>query len=251
LPKAAKTTAFDLQVDPAYGVLSVLSLLVFPQVARPAISQVFDIRFDAGDHLTFAVDAVARSEDGQSAALLKITCYTGAIPFERFTIDLSTRTHIVADVDRIRPHPVLDLAEAIPLPPFSLYPLPDQIADKICAMYDRYGETGKPSTRYRDLVDLVIVTTSNELDAAPTLQALAGEAARRGCILPSSIESPGPEWPRSYPRTARDVSLAPEQRTLEGALATVGRCLDPILAGTATGRWDPAVGAWNPSVEQP
>ena len=46
-----------------------------------------------------------------SAALLKVTCYTGATPFERFTIDLSTRAHIVATVDRIRPQAVLDLPQ--------------------------------------------------------------------------------------------------------------------------------------------
>lgn len=41
-----RTVQFRAGMDPAYAVLSVLSLLVFPQIARPAISQVFGIRFD-------------------------------------------------------------------------------------------------------------------------------------------------------------------------------------------------------------
>lgn len=137
-----------------------------------------DIAHDAGDQLTFGIDSVVRPDDGQSAAMLRVTCYAGAAPFERFTIDLSTRTHLVAAVDRVRPRPVLELAEAEPLPRFVLYPLPDQVADKVCAMYGRYGATNKSSTRYRDLVDLVLIATTNELDAALTMRAITTETSR-------------------------------------------------------------------------
>jgi predicted nucleotidyltransferase component of viral defense system len=205
------------------------------------------IRLDAGDHLAFAIDSVTRSDDCQSAAMLRVTCYTGATPFEHFTIDLSTRTHIVAAVDRISPQPVLELTDADPLPRFVLYPLPDQVADKVCAMYDRYGATGKPSTRYRDLVDLVLITTMNELDAALTTQAIAKEADRRGCTLPRVLETPGSEWHASYPRAARDASLPAELRTLKGAIDAVAGCLNPVLAGTATGTWDPGSRVWGPA----
>lgn len=204
-----------------------------------------DIRNDAGDHLTFGIDSVKRPDDGQSAATLRVTCYTGTTPFERFTIDLSTRTHIVAKVDKIRPQPVLDLVDADPLPKFVLYPLPDQVADKVCAMYGRYGATGKPSTRYRDLVDLVLIATTNELDAALTTRAIVEETARRGCTLPRLCGIPGPEWRASYPRAARDISIPADLRTLEGALAVLGACLNPVLAGSAVGLWDPTSQRWN------
>jgi predicted nucleotidyltransferase component of viral defense system len=203
------------------------------------------IQINAGDHLSFAVDGVTRPADGQSAAMMRVSCYTGTTPFERFTIDLSTRKQIVAAVDRIRPRPVLDLAGADPLPEFVLYPLPDPVADKLCAMYGRYGAMGKPSTRYRDLVDLVLIATTNELDAAFTLQAIKGETARRGCTLPTQIEDPGAEWRLSYPRVARDVSLPTPLRSLDGALDAVGTCLNPVLAGTATGTWQPDSRRWD------
>jgi predicted nucleotidyltransferase component of viral defense system len=122
-----------------------------------------DIRTDTGDHLTFAIDSVTRPSGGQSGAMLRVTCYTGATPFERFTIDVSTRRSVVAQLDRVRPQQVIEIAGAEPLPEFVLYPLPDQIADKVCAMYGRYGATNMPSTRYRDLVDLVLIATTNEL----------------------------------------------------------------------------------------
>lgn len=203
-----------------------------------------DIRIDAGDHLNFAIDRVTQPNDGQSAAVLRVTCYTGATPFERFTVDLSARTHIVAEVDRIRPRAVLDLDGADPLPEFVLYPLPDQVADKVCAMYGRYGATGKPSTRYRDLVDLVLIATTNELDAVLMIEAVSRETVRRSCMLPTRIEDPGPEWRASYPRAAREIALPADLRTLDGALDAVGACLSPVLAGTAVGTWNPDARCW-------
>ncbi|MEU8223797.1 nucleotidyl transferase AbiEii/AbiGii toxin family protein [Kribbella sp. NPDC048915] len=209
-----------------------------------------EIRRDAGDHLTFAIDSATRPDDGQVAAMLKVTCYTGATPFERFTIDLSTRSHIIAAVDRIRPQPVLELADADPLPRFVLYPLPDQVADKLCAMYDHYGATGKPSTRYRDLVDLALIATTNELNATLTAQAITAEAARRDCALPPALETPGPEWHAGYPRAARDASLPTELQNLAGAIDAVGDCLNPVLAGTATGTWMPGSRLWKAAPDE-
>jgi hypothetical protein len=202
------------------------------------------IAVDAGDQLTFVVDNVARSTEEHSIALLRVTCSTGARPFERFTIDVSSRTRLVAKVDRIRPRPVLDLIGADPLPRFALYPLPDQVADKLCAMYSRYGAGGGPSTRYRDLVDLVLIVTTSQLDAALTTQAIAVEAARRGCALPDRVTSPGPEWKAGYSHAVRAVPLEADLRTLDGALVVVGTCLGPVLAASATGTWNPRARRW-------
>jgi predicted nucleotidyltransferase component of viral defense system len=203
-----------------------------------------DLGSDTGDHLTFAVDSATRSSDGQSAAMLRVTCYTGTTPFERFTIDLSSRTHVVAQLERVHPRPVIELAGAEPLPEFVLYPLPDQLADKVCAMYGRYGVTNLPSTRYRDLVDLMLITTTSELDALLTIRALHGETARRGCTLPPQLESPGPEWQAGYARIALQSNLPAQLQALDQALEAARVCLDPILAGTATGTWNPDTRRW-------
>lgn len=34
------------------------------------------------------------------------------------------------------------------------YPLVDHVADKVCAIFERHGSAGTPSTRYRDLTRL-------------------------------------------------------------------------------------------------
>jgi hypothetical protein len=37
-----------------------------------------------------------------------------------------------------------------------VFPIEDHVAEKICAMYERYRTGGNPSTRYKDLVDLAL-----------------------------------------------------------------------------------------------
>jgi hypothetical protein len=42
---------------------------------------------------------------------------------------------------------------------YRAYPLVDHVADKVVATFEVHGETQRPSTRYRDLVDLVSIVT--------------------------------------------------------------------------------------------
>jgi len=48
---------------------------------------------------------------------------------------------------------------------YRAYPLADHVADKACAIFERHGPTGTPSTRYKDLVDLVAIVLSAPVEA--------------------------------------------------------------------------------------
>lgn len=199
-----------------------------------------------GDHLTFVVDDPVFHDSDQALATVGVTGYTGATRFDRFPIDLSTREHVVARPERLRPEPIVDIPGLPPLPEFTLYPLPDQVADKICAMYAAYGSRGTPSTRYRDLVDLVLIITTSSLEAEATARALRLEAQRRSMVLPASLRMPGAQWRSGYAAIARDSTLAAEYRSIDDALTLAGRCIDPLLATERihNGRWNPHTLAW-------
>jgi Nucleotidyl transferase AbiEii toxin, Type IV TA system len=49
-------------------------------------------------------------------------------------------------------------------PNVRLYPIEDHIADKICGMYEWPGDT--PSSRYRDLADLLLLAQREDLNGA-------------------------------------------------------------------------------------
>ena len=127
---------------------------------------------------------------------------------------------------------------------YRAYPLVDHVADKVAATFERYGEAGNPSTRFKDLVDLVAIVTGASVLAVPQMQALRSAAQRRAITLPGRFAIPDREmWERGYAAEARRSRLA-AARTLDEALTIVSPFLDPLLDGTAAGRWDPQQGKW-------
>jgi hypothetical protein len=202
----------------------------------------------AGDYLRFDI-ADPQLRTGQDldhvVAQLKVIPYLGAAEYGSwFPIDLSLNQRIIEPVERIRPEPIVALPGSDPLPEFVLYPLPDQIADKLCAMYSTYG-SGRPSSRFRDLVDLALIVTTQPVDAARTTQALRAEASRRGIVLPTELTPPSPQWRAGYQQIAGDTILPSDLHVMDTALLLVGRCLEPLLAGEISdGTWDAELIYW-------
>jgi hypothetical protein len=116
----------------------------------------------------------------------------------------------------------------------------------VTATFDRYGATEAPSTRYKDLVDLVAIVTEASVEADPQMAALTSESQRRRVTLPPKFGVPGRDlWVAGYAAEA-GRSLLPMARTLDEALAVVRSFVDPLLDGTATGSWDPRQQRWVP-----
>ena len=144
------------------------------------------------------------------------------------------------------PEPVVTVADVSAPTPIQIHPLPDQIADKVCAMYTRYGTLAAPSSRYHDLVDLVLITANCQIDAAEPSRSLTRQSAIRGLQLPTQLKAPAPSWSSGYPRAAAQArSMSAELRNLPAALAAAARCLDPVLSGAVTtGVWEHQRSEW-------
>jgi hypothetical protein len=111
-----------------------------------------------------------------------------------------------------------------------------------------YGHQQRPSTRYKDLVDLVSISTGASVAAGPQLTALASEAERRGIVFPTRLDIPDRRlWEPGYAAEA-GRSLLPVGRTLTEALTIVRAFADPLLDKTAAGTWDPNTGRWRSRV---
>jgi hypothetical protein len=129
---------------------------------------------------------------------------------------------------------------------YRAYPLVDHVADKVAATYERHGAEQVPSTRYRDVVDLVSIVTGASVSAGEQRLALESEFRRRGHTLPSSFDVPDRSlWEPGYAAQARRSLLTVKPgRTLDEALAIVRPFLDPLLDRTAVGSWNRGVHAW-------
>jgi hypothetical protein len=115
----------------------------------------------------------------------------------------------------------------------------------VTATFATYGRTNRASTRVKDLIDLVVIAHCAHLSAQDAIAAVRAQASRRDIVLPARFGIPDMDhWSRHYPIEARKVRGLTEQ-TLADAISVVGNFVDPILAGTATGSWDPVTLRWS------
>jgi len=224
--------------------IDLLHLTADPAIAHDELRVIG--RRNLGDHLRFEiVRPVALSVP--DALRLKTEVYIGAAKWESFDIDVTCERHFVAKLERVEPTPILQMAGVPELPIFQLYPLVDQIADKVAAMYETHGATGVVSSRYRDLVDLALLVRAERMDASLLLAALRAreKTTRNPLTLPTAMHAPGQGWVDGYRAEARRSSLPVELHELDAALACVGACLNPVLSGAVTsGTWNPEGCNW-------
>jgi hypothetical protein len=101
-----------------------------------------------------------------------------------------------------------------------------------------------PSTRYRDLVDLISIVTGTSVPAEGQRAALVSEFQRRRLPLPKIFDIPDRRlWEAGYAAEARR-SLLTTGRTLDEALPIVRRFIDPLLSAAASGAWDRELQEW-------
>lgn len=114
-----------------------------------------------GDHLTFVIGDGVTFSRVSPVMEIGVAAYIGA-RYGGFPIDLARDLHVVSAAERVRPTPVVEMPGLQELPELVVYPLTDQVADKVCAMYEFHGEMSSPSSRYRDLIDLALIVSTCE-----------------------------------------------------------------------------------------
>lgn len=199
---------------------------------------------DIGDWFRFDVGlphAVGNAADG---VRLPTTAYVGTTVWAELHADLVGSEVMMTGEPEDMPALARVAMPNVEQHGYRVYPLVDHIADKVVATFDRYGGSEVPSTRYKDLVDLVAIVRAASVEAGAQMAALASESHRRRIVLPPEFDVPDRElWERGYAAEA-GRSLLPVARTLDEALDIVRPFLDPPLDGTAAGTWDPRQHCW-------
>ncbi len=227
------------------GVRGSLDVDLYREVAREIADE--EVRraaaTDLGDWFRFEIGGGI--DIGNHSVRLPVNATIGATTWVEFHVDL-----VGSDLRMTgQPEDVPPLARGV-IPEveqrgYRAYPLVDHVADKIAATYERHGEERRPSTRYRDLVDLVAIVTGASVEAAAQCVALRSEFERRGLVLPTSFDVPDRAlWEPGYAAEARR-SLLDTAQTLDEALAVVRPLIDPLLNGSACGSWEPESRRWS------
>ncbi|MEA3510612.1 MAG: nucleotidyl transferase AbiEii/AbiGii toxin family protein, partial [Actinomycetota bacterium] len=200
------------------------------------------VDLDLGDYFSFDLEEVGELTGVNSGSKIRAVAYIGDTRFSNFEIDAVVASNMTAApelVDALTPITI----EGLQVNQYRAYPIVDHVADKHAAMVAIYSD-GHPSTRYRDLVDIVIIATSQHIEAAALHEALMSEYQHRDLEIPTGVEIPSDDWIDGYAKQANHVPDLDYQTADEG-LAVASAFLNPILEGRNTGSWSPATLEWS------
>lgn len=108
------------------------------------------------------------------------------------------------------------------------YQVENQLADKVCAMFEMHGS--RVSTRYRDLYDIGLIALELDVDHEALRNALRRQEEIRRISLPSQIEFPSSDWPSAYEKFVGTLHKpVPHIESADKALFVAGELLDPVL----------------------
>lgn len=207
---------------------------------------------DLDDHLTYShYDTSREMSAGRPTRKVRFEVRFGLRQLTMVSVDVVATDHRplgeLVDDQLEAPFTV----EAKPWPMVRIWPMEDHIADKIAAMYERHRTALLPSTRFKDLVDLMVIAHNATPSGELTHAALHAEVRRRrhagGHVpLPAAFEIPDPSWVGGYSTQAAKVhDLPPDCRTLAGAMPLADAFITPLMQDRPPpGRWTPDELRW-------
>jgi hypothetical protein len=165
-------------------------------------------QIDLDDHFSFTFAGRQDQIEGDnqpytSGCRVTFTAFLGATARGTVKIDLAVGYSHTAPLDLQSPTNRLSRLRLRSYD-YILYPLPDQIADKVCATLQLYGAAQRPSSRVKDLVDLAMIAIAEPIDAAQLRAALLAETARRSMGHVAAFAIPA-TWGPHYPGLARNT----------------------------------------------
>ena len=202
---------------------------------------------DLGDFFRFDYTGYSNAVDGNQQTYtegyqVNFDISVGAKKKDSFHVDLVVNVAMTDEVEIAEPANALELPK-LQSNPYRLYPVVDQIADKVCATLALYN--GRPSSREKDLVDLVVLARTQNVDATKLRHALDVEASVRSLTLPGAFDLPA-TWSIRYAKLASKVPACAGFRTVDLATELMRAFIDPVLRDETSGLvWSPESLTWS------
>jgi hypothetical protein len=170
-----------------------------------------------------------------------VTATLAGREFERMALDIGFATAPVLEPETVAASDLLDFADVDPVRVPALA-IEQHVAEKVHAYTRTYaGET--PSSRVKDLVDLVVIAHTTAVDAERLERAMGAIFERRATHqVPAAVPAPPVDWAPGWRKLVADMPVEADLRA--GHLAAAA-FLDPVLARNVTsGRWEPDSREW-------
>jgi hypothetical protein len=201
-PRARTTRDIDLTVG---QVAENETLSVRLDQAREDIQAAADINL--GDYLSFQILAAKMELQGAPLGGARFTCVVllAGKPYGRFQIDLGFGDSATGAAETLMGDDLLSFAGIAPAQVLAI-PRSQQFAEKLHA-YTLLRQD-RINTRAKDLVDLVLLIETGELDFDTLLQVVEATFSRRGTHpVPAALAPPPVAWEVDFARMAAEARL--------------------------------------------
>jgi hypothetical protein len=128
----------------------------------------------------------------------------------------------------------LSLPRDLRAPQYRLFPVADQVAEKVCATMQDHD--GRPSSRVKDLVDLVTIARTQQLSMRE-LHAAIEHKRRQTTLDPIETFTVPDGWGRQYRALAGATPSTGGITDVHDAEQFVRSLVDPALAGGREQTW--------------
>ena len=194
------------------------------------------------EYFHFAIEATDRSSGPEGSAVrYHASADLAGRRFEDISVDVGFEEAVYETSERVSGPDLLGFAGIAPIE-VPVLAIEHHVVQKVHAYTRTYG-SGVPSTRPKDLIDLVLMSREFDFRGDRLRQALEATFEARGThLLPSELPPPPAAWGAPYKKMAAEVGLAPE---LEDGYRAACGFLDPVLGSTAADTvWSAAKGTW-------
>jgi hypothetical protein len=201
---------------------------------------------DAGDFFEFelARGKAVEVDPGhplERALSVPVVARIGGTVFADFSVDLALPRDGALSVDWIEPGATVTGEPAVDaIPRVAVLALAAQVADKVCALFERHGPGAQASSRARDLADIAMIASQENIDGTQLTAQLRREERRRLDAqtlveaLPSSLrlaDEQITDWERRWNRATRDAPVG-----FSEAQEIAASFIDPVLGNLVVGR---------------
>jgi hypothetical protein len=192
---------------------------------------------DLGDFFSFDIEQTGTLAGTTSGRKYRVVAYIGDAKFADFQIDAvvdSNMTGVPDHAPGLRPIDIDGLITA----DYRIYPVVDHLADKLVAMTSTFA-SDRPSTRYRDLVDIVLIAQTQTVEASALRTAVESERLHRNHSMPERLKLPDTSWTYGYAAIAQTVAGLDVPNAAD-ALAIAVSLYRPVFENLVDGIWDPS-----------
>jgi hypothetical protein len=145
---------------------------------------------DVGDYFQFVVERTEALDDLLEGAAVRyrVNASLAGRRFEQVVVDIGFGDPFLQEPDMLSGTGLLEFAD-VQSPRVPAIPLTQHVAEKVHAYARVYGQMGRPSTRVKDLVDLVLIGTDESFQAADLERALEATYNAPRSLSSSAVNS--------------------------------------------------------------